>query len=171
MEIAFLGANRQVTGSRHVLRTGSRNNYGRLRDVPGARFPGAELGDACRFPPRDVDDVLVTHAHLDHCGLLPRLVKEGFDGRIYSTAASTELIEIILRDSAKIQGEDLAYKMKRHRKEKPQGDAPAPGPLRRTRRREHASADAGGRLQTAGIAGTGRDGDVPRRGDTSWGRR
>ena len=62
-------------------------------------------------PPRDVDDILVTHAHLDHCGLLPRLVKEGFDGRIFSTEASNELIEIILRDSAKIQGEDLAYKM------------------------------------------------------------
>ena len=123
VEIAFLGANRQVTGSRHLLKTGTRNimvdcGMFQERDFIGRNW------EPCPVPAREVDDVLITHAHLDHCGLLPKLVKEGFDGGIHSTEASAELIEIILRDSAKIQSEDLAYKMKRHRKEGRKGKYP-----------------------------------------------
>ena len=76
VEIAFLGANRQVTGSRHLLRTGTRNimvdcGMFQERDFLGRNWETSPV------PPRDVDDILVTHAHLDHCGLLPRLVKGG----------------------------------------------------------------------------------------------
>ncbi|MBN2314160.1 MAG: MBL fold metallo-hydrolase, partial [Sedimentisphaerales bacterium] len=68
-------------------------------------------------PPESIDAVLLTHAHLDHCGLLPKLVKEGFKGKIYCTDATAEIARIILLDSAKLQEEDAEYKKKRHKKE------------------------------------------------------
>jgi len=67
--------------------------------------------------PGSIDAVLLTHAHLDHCGLLPKLVREGFKGKIYCTAATSEIAQIILLDSAKIQEEDAEYKRKRHKRE------------------------------------------------------
>jgi metallo-beta-lactamase family protein len=66
----------------------------------------------------------LTHAHLDHCGLLPKLVKEGFKGRIYCNPATAELARIILLDSAKIQEEDAEYKHKRHAKQGRKGPYP-----------------------------------------------
>jgi metallo-beta-lactamase family protein len=83
--------------------------------------------DPFDVPASRIDAVLLTHAHLDHCGLLPKLVKEGFKGRIYCTAATAEIARIILLDAAKIQEEDAAYKQKRHKKEGrvgPHGDQP-----------------------------------------------
>jgi len=59
----------------------------------------------------------LTHAHLDHCGLLPKLVREGFSGKIYCTRATAEIAKIILLDAAKIQAEDAEYKRKRHKRE------------------------------------------------------
>ena len=73
--------------------------------------------DTCPVRPRDIDVVLLTHAHIDHCGLLPKLVQEGFRGPVMTTAASADLAELVLRDSAQIQAEDAAFKKKRHRKE------------------------------------------------------
>jgi len=75
-------------------------------------------------PPRQLDAVVLTHAHLDHCGLLPRLVHEGFRGRVYATGASADLVELVLRDSAQIQEEDAAFKQKRHRREGRRGKHP-----------------------------------------------
>ncbi len=72
-----------------------------------------------------IDYLLLTHAHVDHCGLIPRLVGEGFGGTILCTGASKDLIEIVLRDSAHIQEEDAAYKAKRHRREGRKGRYPA----------------------------------------------
>jgi metallo-beta-lactamase family protein len=68
-------------------------------------------------PPAKIDAVLLTHAHLDHCGPVPKLVREGFRGPILATAATTELAALVLKDSAEIQAEDAAYKQKRHRRE------------------------------------------------------
>jgi metallo-beta-lactamase family protein len=75
-------------------------------------------------PPESIDYLLLTHAHLDHCGLIPRLVHEGFTRTIMTTAASEDLAEIILNDSARIQAEDAAFKKKRHERERRRGRHP-----------------------------------------------
>ena len=80
--------------------------------------------EASLFPAKDLDAILLTHAHVDHCGLVPKLVKEGFRGEIIATPPSVELIELVLRDSAEIQAEDAAYKRKRHKKEGRRGKFP-----------------------------------------------
>ena len=71
----------------------------------------------CPVPPADIDAMLLTHAHIDHCGLIPRHVRQGFNGPIYMTNPTADLVEIMLRDSAHIQSEDAAYKSKRRKKE------------------------------------------------------
>ena len=73
--------------------------------------------DPFPVPPDSIDAILLTHAHLDHCGWLPKLYTEGFRGKIYSTAATAEIAKIVLLDSAHIQEEDAFYKRKRHKKE------------------------------------------------------
>jgi metallo-beta-lactamase family protein len=116
MKIQFLGANRQVTGSRYLLEAGGQQvlidcGLFQERDFQNRNW------DPNAIPPRDVDAILLTHAHLDHCGLIPKLVKEGFRGPIYCTRATAPLADVVLMDSAKIQSEDAAYKQKRHRQE------------------------------------------------------
>lgn len=78
------------------------------------------------FPvsPETVDAVLLTHAHLDHCGLLPKLVREGFKGRIYCTAATYDIAQIILLDAAHLQEQDAEFKRKRHEREGRKGPYP-----------------------------------------------
>ena len=78
------------------------------------------------FPvaPKSIDAVLLTHAHLDHCGLLPKLVRAGFDGKIYCTEATAEITQIILLDSAHLQEEDAAFKKMRHEREGRRGPFP-----------------------------------------------
>ena len=66
---------------------------------------------------RDVHAMMLTHAHVDHCGLAPKLVRDGFRAPIYTTSASADLVELVLRDAAEIQAEDAEFKEKRHRKE------------------------------------------------------
>ncbi len=116
MKLQFLGANRQVTGSRHHLDTGDEKilvDCGMFQERPYLD----RNWEPCPVPAGQIDAVILTHAHLDHCGLLPKLVQEGFRGPVYATAASADLVDLILRDSAQIQAEDVAFKRKRHRKE------------------------------------------------------
>ncbi|MCX5801606.1 MAG: MBL fold metallo-hydrolase [Candidatus Eisenbacteria bacterium] len=123
MKIKFLGATRQVTGSCHFL------------DVEGVKI----LIDCGMFqerdysyrnwerfpvPPEQIEYVLLTHVHLDHSGLVPKLVREGFAGKILLTSASGEMLPIVLMDSARIQEEDAAFKKKRHAKESRKGPYP-----------------------------------------------
>ncbi len=116
MQLQFLGATRQVTGSRYCLKAG-----GATILIDCGMFQERKYQDRNWEPspiaPNKIDAALLTHAHLDHCGLLPRLVGEGFKGPIFSTGATADLATLILEDSAKIQAEDIAYKKKRHRKE------------------------------------------------------
>ena len=77
-----------------------------------------------QVPPAEIDAVLLTHAHLDHCGLLPKLVKEGSRGRVTCTAPTADIARIILLDAAKLQEEDAVYKKKRHIREGRQGPYP-----------------------------------------------
>ncbi|UZE94513.1 MBL fold metallo-hydrolase [Alkalimarinus alittae] len=106
MNIQFLGAAGTVTGSRYLVRhngttllidCGLFQGVKALRNRNWTRFP---------FPPVEIDAVVLTHAHLDHIGYLPRLVNEGFKGSIYCTEATKALAEILLKDSAHIQEED-----------------------------------------------------------------
>jgi len=80
--------------------------------------------DPFPVPPHTIDAVLLSHAHLDHCGLLPKLVKEGFAGRIYCTSATYDIAQIILMDSAHLQQQDAEFKRKRHEKEGRKGPYP-----------------------------------------------
>ena len=123
MRLQFLGAARQVTGSQYYLMT---NGTRILIDC--GMFQEREFLDRNWEPlpikPRDVDVVILTHAHIDHCGLLPKLVQEGFHGPVLATSPSADLVALVLRDSAQIQAEDAAFKRKRHRKEGRQGKYP-----------------------------------------------
>ncbi len=80
--------------------------------------------DPCPIPAERVDAMLLTHVHIDHSGLIPKLVREGFAGPIHCTRPTASLVEIMLRDSAKIQTEDAEYKQKRHAKEGRRGPFP-----------------------------------------------
>ncbi len=116
MRLQFLGAAREVTGSQYYLSTDDAKVL-----VDCGMFQEREFlhrnWDSSPVRPRDIDVVLLTHAHIDHCGLLPKLVQEGFRGPVVTTAASADLVALVLRDSAQIQAEDAAFKAKRHRKE------------------------------------------------------
>jgi len=123
LKFQFLGAAQQVTGSRHFLEIDGVKilvDCGMFQSRDSQKYNW----DFSPLVPRELDAVVLTHAHLDHCGLLPKLVKEGFRGVILATPATAELTELILRDSAYIQQEDVKYKKKRHKKEKRQSPFP-----------------------------------------------
>ena len=123
INLSFLGAARGVTGSRYLIEA---NNVKLLVDC--GFYQEREFQhrnwEPFQVPPEELDAVLLTHAHLDHCGLLPKLVKDGFKGKIYCTPATADITQIILLDSAKIQEEDAAYKKKRHKREGRKGPYP-----------------------------------------------
>jgi metallo-beta-lactamase family protein len=107
--LTFLGAAGTVTGSRFLVEAdGSRVlvDAGLYQGLPSLR---KRNWDPFPVDAATIDDVVITHAHLDHTGYLPRLVREGFRGRIISTAETAELTEIVLRDSAHLQEEDAKY--------------------------------------------------------------
>ena len=106
--LTFLGAARTVTGSKYLLDTGTAKIL-----IDGGLFQGLkQLRERnwhdLPFRPADLDAVVLTHAHLDHCGYLPRLVAQGFSGRIFCTAGTKDLCNIVLPDSGRIQEEDAA---------------------------------------------------------------
>ncbi|MEJ5243093.1 MAG: MBL fold metallo-hydrolase [Desulfomicrobiaceae bacterium] len=104
MKVTFLGAARTVTGSCYVLETGATRFAVDCGMHQGNRAMELRNWDeAGMYRPRELDFILLTHAHVDHCGLLPRLVKQGFAGPVYTTAPSRDLVEILLEDSAHIQ--------------------------------------------------------------------
>jgi metallo-beta-lactamase family protein len=123
MKLRFLGAAQNVTGSRHMLEV----NGTRLLVDCGLyqeRQFEARNWEPFDVPASSIDAVLLTHAHLDHCGLLPKLAKEGFKGPIYCTQATAEIAKLVLLDSAKLQEEDAAFKRKRHEREGRKGKFP-----------------------------------------------
>jgi len=123
IKLSFMGAARNVTGSRYLLETDKTRIL-----VDCGLYQEREFRyrnwDPFSISPHTLDAVLLTHAHLDHCGLLPKLVREGFQGKIYCTAATAEITQIMLLDSAKLQQEDAEFKSKRHRREGRRGAHP-----------------------------------------------
>lgn len=116
IKLKFLGAVQNVTGSRHLLEANGTKVLVDCGLYQERQFRNRNW-EPFTCPPDSLDAVLLTHAHLDHCGLLPKLVKEGFKGKIYCTAATAEIAQIILLDSAHLQEEDAEYKRKRHKRE------------------------------------------------------
>jgi len=123
MKITFLGAARQVTGSCYFLEAGGLKilvDCGLYQERPFLE----RNWDPFPVPPGEIDLLLLTHAHLDHSGLIPKVVRDGFSGTILTTEATADLLSIALMDSARIQEEDAAFKKKRHAKEGRRGGHP-----------------------------------------------
>ena len=116
MNIQFFGAARTVTGSKHLITTEKGTKI--LLDC--GLFQGIqtdELNEQFGFKPSDIDYLILSHAHIDHSGLIPRLVKQGFNGPIYCTAATADLCRVMLLDSAHIQEKDLERINRRREKQ------------------------------------------------------
>lgn len=110
MELQFIGADHEVTGSCHYLHVGSRHilvDYGMEQ--------GKNLFENAPLPvkPENIDYVFLTHAHVDHTGMLPKLYAEGFRGRVLCTKATGDLTDIMLRDSAHLQAQEAEYRSKK----------------------------------------------------------
>ena len=112
MKITFLGAAQTVTGSCYVIQT----EHTRFAVDCGMFQGGSAMEErnfeTATYKPEELDFILLTHAHIDHSGLLPRMVKQGFKGGIYCTAPTADLAAIMLEDSAHIQEMDVAWKNK-----------------------------------------------------------
>jgi len=128
MKIQFLGAAGEVTGSRHlvelVLAGATRHflvDYGMFQ---GGREATNKNLESMPISPKDIEFVVLTHAHIDHSGLLPRLCAQGFKGRIYCTRATSELLKILLPDSAHLQFSDLEHAERKKKLGKWRGDMP-----------------------------------------------
>ena len=118
MKIAFHGAARTVTGSKHLITLKNGNKYlldcgmfqgmGRQTDALNRQF-GFDVGE--------ITAMILSHAHIDHCGLVPKLVADGYHGKIYCTPATKELAAVLMEDSAGIQENDVRYENKRRAQE------------------------------------------------------
>ncbi len=139
MHITFEGGAQCVTGSQYLVETESARFL-----VECGLFQGRDDRDEINrrelsYDPASLDFIILTHAHLDHCGLVPRLYREGFRGSIYCTAATGDLVAVIWTDSASIQQEDARWELKRWKRRGEEGPEP-PGPL-------YTSREAQGSLQ------------------------
>lgn len=114
MKISFHGAARTVTGSKHLISL--TNGKKVLLDCGMFQGMGSETDELNKewgFEPREVDYLILSHAHIDHCGLIPKLIKDGYEGVIYATPATKDLASILMEDSAGIQESDVKYANKR----------------------------------------------------------
>lgn len=109
MEIEFVGAAQTVTGSMHLVRTPHALLLLDCGLFQGRRQESAERNRHLPLPVKDIDAVILSHAHIDHSGALPLLVKQGYDGPIYSTHATRDLCAAMLMDAASIQESDARY--------------------------------------------------------------
>jgi len=114
MKIAFHGAARTVTGSKHLITLKNGKKY--LLDCGMFQGLGKETDMMNRqfgFEPTEVTALILSHAHVDHCGLIPKLCADGFNGKIYCTPATKELSAVLMEDSAGIQENDIKFENKR----------------------------------------------------------
>ncbi|MEM9188361.1 MAG: MBL fold metallo-hydrolase [Myxococcota bacterium] len=109
MEVEFLGAAQTVTGSMHLVHTPAATVLLECGLFQGRRGESAERNRTLPVRPKEIDVVVLSHAHIDHCGALPRLYKLGYRGPIYATPATRDLCSVMLADAARIQESDARY--------------------------------------------------------------
>ena len=119
MELSFHGADRDVTGSCHLLECAGKRLLVDCGMFQGGRELQEENAAELGFDAATIDFLLLTHAHLDHCGRLPLLVKRGFHGEIIATAATAELAQIVMLDAAHMSEEDAEWRSRHARDGKP----------------------------------------------------
>ncbi|MBP6058722.1 MAG: MBL fold metallo-hydrolase [Nitrosomonas sp.] len=115
MQLTFLGAAGEVTGSCYFIETGTVRFLVDCGMFQGGREADKKNHTPFRFDPKTIDFVLLTHAHIDHSGLLPRLSAWGFRGPVYCTAATADLLQVMLKDSAHIQEKEIEWRNKSRR--------------------------------------------------------
>jgi metallo-beta-lactamase family protein len=116
MRIHFLGATRTTTGSMFLFELNGQRLLLECGLFQGKRAESIERNRRFPFDPKQIDAVLLSHAHIDHCGNLPNLCRQGFSGNIYCTFATRDLASIMLEDSAEIQRDDAAFVSKKRAK-------------------------------------------------------
>lgn len=119
MKIQFIGAARTVTGSQHLLTIHDKKILLECGLFQGRRKDTYEKNKSFMFEPSEIDALILSHAHIDHSGNIPHLVKDGFRGPIYSTSATKDLCEIMLKDSAYLQQRDIEWLNKKNKKHLP----------------------------------------------------
>lgn len=112
--IQFLGGVKEVTGSMHLLEIEGKKFLIDCGFFQGRREESKKRNENFPFDPKSIDTLILSHAHIDHCGNIPNLVKKGFKGNIYSTIATRNLCALMLKDSAHIQEQDAEYINKKH---------------------------------------------------------
>ena len=113
VKIKFLGAARSVTGSKYLIEAGHQKILLDCGLFQGQKELRLRNWDKLPIDPAEIDTVVITHAHIDHIGYLPRLVKDGFSGKIICTEATEDLMKIMLMDAAKLQEEEALFAFKR----------------------------------------------------------
>lgn len=113
MELEFFGAAGEVTGSCHILRAGGKTVLLDCGLIQGSRADEERNAQPFPFDPARVDAVVLSHAHLDHCGRLPLLVKRGYRGPVFAQVASCQLAGILLADAARLEERDAEYQSKK----------------------------------------------------------
>jgi len=116
MELEFQGAARTVTGSMHLVRVGNRRILLDCGLFQGHRDEARKINSEFPFAVDSIDAVVVSHAHIDHTGNLPGFVRQGYRGPVFCTRATTDLLSVMLRDSAFIQERDAEFINKKHRR-------------------------------------------------------
>src|SRR6187455_2352542 len=106
MQLTFMGAARTVTGSKHLLDTGAHKVLVDCGLFQGLKDLRQRNWEALPVRATEITSLVLTHAHLDHCGYIPRLVAQGFKGRVFCTPATAELARVVLMDAAHLQEED-----------------------------------------------------------------
>ena len=109
MKIKFCGADQTVTGSQHLISVNGKKILLDCGLMQGKRKEAFEINKNFPFDPSSLDAMLLSHAHLDHSGNIPHLIKSGFKGHIYTTAATVDLCQLMLRDSAFLQEKDVKF--------------------------------------------------------------
>ena len=109
MKVQFCGATRTTTGSMYLFEINGKRLLLECGLFQGRRDESIERNRTFPFDPKTVDAMVLSHAHIDHCGNLPNLCKHGYEGNIYCTFATRDLAAVMLEDSANIQQADAAF--------------------------------------------------------------
>ena len=170
MELTFLGAATTVTGSQFLLETGRARILVDCGMFQGGPNEGVRNRVPLGYEPGDVDAILLTHAHLDHCGLIPVVVREGFRGQVRATAGTIELARLVLLDSGRLQ-EEAAKREARWERRNPERAAREDAREQTAFERALDEAEAGEALdETEGGAARADGGGVDERADGTWDR-